>query len=156
MGCYGIGVSRVLQAAAECSSSSRGLRWPVSIAPYLATLVPLNGNMEHATSVFATLSNICVDNVRVFADNVIVDDRSYLSPGFKLNDAQLLGIPITVVLGQKFKQSGHVEVQLRVPRLELGTCVAGVEVQGDGYEYKAFVHVDRLAEFLVGALEGQF
>ncbi|KAJ2501251.1 hypothetical protein GGH96_002056 [Coemansia sp. RSA 1972] len=156
MGCYGIGVSRVLQAAAECSSSSRGLRWPVSIAPYLATLVPLDDNMEHAASVFATLSEICVNGARAFADNVIVDDRSYLSPGFKLHDAQLLGIPITVVLGQKFKQSGHVEVQLRVPRLELATCVAGIEVQGDEYEYKAFVHVDQLAEFLVCALEGQF
>ncbi|KAJ2829924.1 hypothetical protein IWW50_000570 [Coemansia erecta] len=151
MGCYGIGISRILQAAAECSNADgRGLRWPVAIAPYLATIVPLDGS-DRVAELFAMLADMRVRGVRVSEDNVVVDDRDYLSAGFRLNDAQLLGIPVTVVLGRRFKLASEVEVQLRVPGLTLPPEVAGVAVRGDAYEHKAYVHVDKLVEFLTCA-----
>ncbi|KAI9473229.1 prolyl-tRNA synthetase [Coemansia mojavensis] len=156
MGCYGIGISRILQAAAECSNADgRGLRWPLSIAPYLATIVPLY-KTDRVSELYDKLLNVKVNGKQVFAGNIAVEDRDYLSAGFRLYDAQLLGFPVTVVLGKKFKQTSEVEVQLRVPLLEAPQQIAGVRVEGDGYEYRAFVHVDKLSEFLACALKGQF
>ncbi|KAJ2316358.1 hypothetical protein IWW52_003688, partial [Coemansia sp. RSA 2704] len=153
MGCYGIGISRILQAAAECSNADgRGLRWPVAIAPYLATIVPLDG-MDHVAELYSVLEGVRIHNAQLFKSNIVVDDRDYLSAGFRLHDAQLLGIPVTIVMGRRFKQMSEVEVQLRVPMLALPQHVAGIAVQGDGYEHKAYVRVDKLAEFLACAFE---
>ncbi|KAJ2806167.1 hypothetical protein H4R20_001794 [Coemansia guatemalensis] len=153
MGCYGIGISRILQAAAECSNvDGRGLRWPLAIAPYLATIVPLGDSDRATLDVHAALVHTSIDGACIFKDNVAVDDRSYLSAGFRLYDAQLLGIPVTVVVGRRFAATGEVEVQLRVPMLDLPQEIAGVAVEGDGYEHKAYVHLDKLSVFLVQAL----
>ncbi|KAJ1719409.1 hypothetical protein LPJ53_005826, partial [Coemansia erecta] len=160
MGCYGIGVSRILQAAAECCSDGlrgSGLRWPLAIAPFLGVIVPLAGN-EHAAGVYGMLGDLVVNGERVFRDNVAVDDRSYLSPGFRLNDAQLLGFPVTVVLGRAFAEKGEAEVQLRLPATmalpATTTTILGVELAHAGSgEYRARVHVGRLGDFLVAALE---
>ncbi|KAJ2455694.1 hypothetical protein EV183_000541 [Coemansia sp. RSA 2336] len=156
MGCYGIGISRILQAAAECSNADgRGLRWPVSIAPYLATIVPLY-QTDRVNEVYDKLLDVKFNGKQVFAGNIAVEDRDYLSAGFRLYDAQLLGFPVTIVLGKRFKQVSEVEVQLRVPLLEVAQQVAGVNVEGDGYEYRAFVHVAKLSEFLTCVLKDQF
>ncbi|KAI8324180.1 prolyl-tRNA synthetase [Martensiomyces pterosporus] len=147
MGCFGIGISRILQAAAECSNDDgRGLRWPLAIAPYLGSIVPLAGN-DCVAEVFSALSSVEVGGKRVFEDNLVVDDRDYLSAGFRLNDAQLLGIPLTVVLGKRLAETGEVEVQIRMPRAQLPSSVAGIAVEGNGYEYKASVPLGKLGEF---------
>ncbi|KAJ1732394.1 hypothetical protein LPJ61_002064 [Coemansia biformis] len=154
MGCYGIGVSRILQAAAECcNADGRGLRWPLAIAPYRAAIVPLDG-AGRVEELYSALSAVHVCGSRVFEGEIAVDDRSHLSAGFRLHDAQLLGIPVTVVMGKRFAAESIVEVQLRVPMLDLPSEIAGATVEGDGYEYKAFVHASRLGEFLALALEG--
>ncbi|PIA16543.1 prolyl-tRNA synthetase [Coemansia reversa NRRL 1564] len=154
MGCYGIGVSRILQAAAECSNADgRGLRWPLAIAPYLAVIVPLDESDSATLDVHAALTNTSIDGEYIFKDNVAVDDRSYLSAGFRLYDAQLLGIPVTVVVGKRFVDTGEVEVQLRVPMLDLPQEIAGAAVKGDGYEHKAYIHFEKLGEFLAQALQ---
>ncbi|KAJ1812034.1 hypothetical protein LPJ75_003855 [Coemansia sp. RSA 2598] len=149
MGCYGIGVSRILQAAAECSSfADGGLRWPLAIAPFLAAIVPLAG-ASHVPRVYSALGQVAVGGRRVFENNVAVDDRDYLSPGFRLYDAQLLGFPVTLVLGKAFAAASEVEVQLRMPpTLRLPAAAAGVELERNKDEYRAHVHLDRLAEFL--------
>ncbi|KAI9506061.1 hypothetical protein BX070DRAFT_185092, partial [Coemansia spiralis] len=111
MGCYGIGISRILQAAAECcNADKRGLRWPLAIAPYAAVILPLVA-AERVSEIYAQLSTIKVGDSEVFQDNVAVDDREHLRPGFRLNDMELLGFPVTVVLGKRFLASEEVEVQ---------------------------------------------
>ncbi|KAJ2757588.1 hypothetical protein IWQ56_006221, partial [Coemansia nantahalensis] len=154
MGCYGIGVSRILQAAAECcNADGRGLRWPFAIAPYLAAVVPLDG-ADRTAEVCAALVETRVGDSRPFPGQIAVDDRSHLSAGFRLHDAQLLGFPVTVVMGRRFAAEAVVEVQLRIPGLRLPSEVAGAAVQGDGYEHRAFVPVARLSAFLELALQG--
>ncbi|KAJ2747674.1 hypothetical protein GGI20_000323 [Coemansia sp. BCRC 34301] len=151
MGCFGIGVSRVLQAAAECSSADgRGLKWPLSIAPYLASVVPVaeNSGTKAVDEVYTALSEIRVHGAQIFKGNVIVDDRDYLSAGFRLNDAQLIGIPVTIVLGSGFAESAQVEVQLRVPGMQLPSTL------GDGRKSRVLVKVNELGSFLGQALEG--
>ncbi|KAJ2084241.1 hypothetical protein H4R24_000183 [Coemansia sp. RSA 988] len=153
MGCYGIGISRILQAAAECSIvEGRGLRWPLAIAPYLATIVPLDDSDRATLDVHAALVHTSIGGAFIFKDNVAVDDRCYLSAGFRLYDVQLLGIPVTVVVGKRFAATGEVEIQLRVPMLDLPQEICGIAVEGNGYEHKAYVHLDKLGEFLVQAL----
>ncbi|KAJ2159173.1 hypothetical protein GGF46_003220 [Coemansia sp. RSA 552] len=153
MGCYGIGISRVLQAAAECSNSDgHGLRWPLAIAPYLATVVPLH-HSDRIAEVYSILTGATVNGASIFRGNVVVDDRDNLRPGFRLYDAQLLGIPVTVVMGRRFAASSEVEVQLRVPQLELPDELAGASITSNAHEHKAYVHIDRLAEFLALALQ---
>ncbi|KAJ2705498.1 hypothetical protein FB645_002384 [Coemansia sp. IMI 203386] len=152
MGCYGIGVSRVLQAAAECCSSpGAGLRWPVSIAPFMAAIVPLAG-IEHAAQVYDALTQVVVGGRCVFDNNVAVDDRDYLSPGFRLHDAQLLGFPVTLVLGKAFAATGSdVEVQLRLPLLQqqrLPAAAVGIRLAHSNDECRAHVPLHKLGEFL--------
>ncbi|KAJ2786233.1 hypothetical protein H4R18_000080 [Coemansia javaensis] len=154
MGCYGIGVSRILQAVAECcGGGGRGLRWPLSIAPYRAVVVPLDG-ADRAGEVYAALAETRVAGVPALRGQVAVDDRDYLSAGFRLHDAQMLGIPVTVVMGRRFADESVVEVQLRVPMLALPAEVAGVAVEHDGHECRALVRIERLGEFLGLALAG--
>ncbi|KAI7824601.1 hypothetical protein BX661DRAFT_185611, partial [Kickxella alabastrina] len=139
--------SHVEMGAAECSSSGAngGLMWPMNIAPFLAAIVSLTGQ-DHVPQVYQLLSDVTVKGQSVFKDNIAVDDRDYLSAGFRLNDAQLLGFPITVVLGRAFASSSEVEVQLRIPGMKLeATSIAGIEIKCDGHECRAL--------FLTAALE---
>ncbi|KAJ2818711.1 hypothetical protein FBU31_005777 [Coemansia sp. 'formosensis'] len=157
MGCFGIGVSRVLQAAAECSSAEgRGLRWPLSIAPYRASIVPVaeNSGTKAAEDVYSMLNSVRIHGVHIFKDNVLVDDRDYLSAGFRLHDAQLMGIPLTIVLGSGFAESGQVEVQLRVPGMQsIPECAGSTSITSDVYEHRARVGIKELGEFLSQVLE---
>ncbi|KAJ1994423.1 hypothetical protein GGI26_001624 [Coemansia sp. RSA 1358] len=155
MGCYGIGISRILQAAAECcNADKRGLRWPLAIAPYAAVILPLVA-AERVSEIYAQLSTIKVGDSEVFQDNVAVDDREHLRPGFRLNDMELLGFPVTVVLGKRFLASEEVEVQLRIPGMQLSNMqsIEGIQVTGDEYECRAHVGLDKLNGFLKLALE---
>ncbi|KAJ1890509.1 hypothetical protein LPJ81_005925, partial [Coemansia sp. IMI 209127] len=140
MGCYGLGISRILQAAAECCHSGKqALQWPLSIAPYAAAVLPLVA-AERVPEVYAQLSEISLGGVEVFRDNIAVDDRDHLRPGFRLNDIELLGFPVTVVLGKRFASAEEVEVQLRIPGLQLSTAelVDGIQLTGDKHDYRAY------------------
>ncbi|KAJ2520638.1 hypothetical protein H4217_001912 [Coemansia sp. RSA 1939] len=155
MGCYGIGISRILQAVAECcQTGKRGLRWPLSIAPYAAAVLPLVG-ADRVSEVYALLSEIGVGGYRPFSDNIAVDDRDHLRPGFRLNDVELLGFPVTVVLGKRFSTAEEVEVQLRIPHLRLATVelVDGIRVSGDDHDCRAYVKLDKLSAFLTTVLQ---
>ncbi len=108
MGCYGIGVGRAIASIAEESSDEKGLNWPMAIAPWHVYLCALRTDdpvvREKADKLYNNLQSAGVE--------VLYDDRN-VSPGFKFNDCDLMGIPIRVVISPRSIQNGIVEVQLR-------------------------------------------
>ncbi|KAI4722482.1 prolyl-tRNA synthetase [Aureobasidium sp. EXF-10727] len=104
MGCHGIGVSRLVGAIASMLSDAKGLNWPAVIAPFSAVVVPANGNEDAAEDVTKKLLSSGFD--------AVLDDRKK-PMGWKLNDADLVGYPLIVVLGRAWKTEGKVEVQCR-------------------------------------------
>jgi len=107
MGCYGIGVSRTAAAAIEQNHDAKGIVWPVPIAPYHVTLVPLGQSQsvsQLAESLYRSLQEAGVE--------VLWDDRDERA-GVKFNDADLIGAPYHLVLGDKGLAQGQVEVKVR-------------------------------------------
>ncbi|CAH0418432.1 proline--tRNA ligase [Periweissella ghanensis] len=107
MGCYGIGVSRLLSAIAEQQADENGLVWPAAIAPYDIHIVPINNNDEDQQRVATTVENTLVGA----GFEVLVDDRKE-RPGVKFADSDLIGLPIRVTVGKKANEN-IVEVKLR-------------------------------------------
>lgn len=108
MGCYGIGVNRIMAAAIEQHNDSNGIIWPVSIAPYEAIILPLNQSIEALDDA----ANQIYRDLRETGVDVLYDDRNERA-GVKFNDADLIGIPIQIVLGEKSLKKGMVEVKIR-------------------------------------------
>lgn len=109
MGCYGIGVTRTLQSVIEQSQDKDGIIWPVSVAPYTVCITPLNvaaGSpvMVLAEKLYSELSATGVD--------VILDDRDE-RPGVKFKDADLIGFPVRLGVGEKSLAKGEVEIKMR-------------------------------------------
>jgi prolyl-tRNA synthetase len=109
MGCYGIGVTRTLQAIIEQGNDKDGVVWPLSVAPYQVCITPLaiapeSEVMKLAEKFYAELSAKNVD--------VILDDRDE-RPGVKFKDADLVGFPIRISLGEKSLAKGEVEIKPR-------------------------------------------
>jgi prolyl-tRNA synthetase len=109
MGCYGIGVTRTLQAIIEQSNDKDGIIWPLNVAPYTVCITPLavapeSPVMQLAEKVYAELSAAGVD--------VIIDDRDE-RPGVKFKDADLVGFPIRLGIGEKSLAKGEVELKPR-------------------------------------------
>ena len=109
MGCYGIGVTRTLQAIIEQCNDKDGIVWPVSVAPYLVCITPLNvapGGplMALAEKIYAELSSLRVE--------VILDDRDE-RPGVKFKDSELIGFPLRIGIGEKSLARGEVELKPR-------------------------------------------
>jgi len=109
MGCYGIGVTRTLQAVIEQSNDKDGIIWPLSVAPYAVCITPLTvapGSpvMTLAEKIYADLCSRGVE--------VILDDREE-RPGVKFKDSELIGFPIRVGIGEKSMAKGEVEVKVR-------------------------------------------
>lgn len=107
MGCYGIGVSRLLSAIAEQQADENGLVWPAAIAPYDIHIVPINNNDEDQQRVATTVEDTLVGA----GFEVLVDDRKE-RPGVKFADSDLIGLPIRVTVGKKASEN-IVEVKLR-------------------------------------------
>ncbi len=108
MGCYGIGVNRIVAAAVEAVHDSNGILWPLAIAPYEVVVVPLQvqnaGVMEAAESLVKQFEAAGLD--------VLLDDREQ-RPGVKFKDADLIGIPLRVVVGERGLKDGTIEVKWR-------------------------------------------
>jgi len=107
MGSYGIGVSRAVAAIAEQSYDEIGLSWPVEVAPAKVHVVATGKD----DAVFETAEKISAD-LESRGISVMIDDRRGTSPGVKFKDAELIGIPIIVVVGKALEQ-GNVEVRVR-------------------------------------------
>jgi prolyl-tRNA synthetase len=109
MGCYGIGVTRIVAAAIEQNHDQRGIIWPDPIAPFTVCLVPLNLQKSPrvraaADALYAELSSAGIE--------VLYDDRD-ARPGVKFADAELLGIPHRVVVGERGLDAGTLEYRHR-------------------------------------------
>ena len=108
MGCYGIGITRTVAASIEQNHDKDGIIWPVAIAPYEVVIVPANNKDEGVMNAARHL----YDEMEDCRDEVILDDRDERA-GIKFKDADLIGYPIRVTIGKKWKESGLVEVRLR-------------------------------------------
>ena len=108
MGCYGVGVSRTLQAVIEQSHDENGIIWPASVAPYQVVIENLDPDKEEVTKIADELES----TLEARGIDVIVDDRPE-RPGVKFKDADLIGFTVRVVVGAKGLANGGVEVKLR-------------------------------------------
>jgi prolyl-tRNA synthetase len=126
MGCYGIGVSRIVAAAIEQCHDDRGIIWPEAIAPFSVVIIPMN--MHKSEKVQATAEKLYAD-LQAAGIEVLFDDRKE-RPGVMFADAELIGIPHTIVIGERNLDNGDVEYKHR----------AG----GD----KEMVKVDNIIEFI--------
>ena len=96
MGCYGIGVTRCLSAAIEQNYDDNGIIWPVAIAPYQAIVIPANHKSEEQVEMAEKLYNELTEA----GIETLLDDRNE-RPGVKFKDADLIGIPVRIVVGKK-------------------------------------------------------
>ena len=115
MGCYGIGITRTMQAVIEQCNDKDGIIWPISVAPYTVCITPLtvapdSPLMKQAERIYAELTAQGVD--------VILDDRDERA-GVKFKDADLIGFPIRIGLGEKSFARGEVEIKPRGGALTL-------------------------------------
>lgn len=120
MGCYGIGVTRTLQAVIEQRHDADGIIWPASIAPYPVELLVLNE--QHAESV--RVAQELAGALEARGVEVLLDDRAE-RPGVKFKDADLLGLPVRVNIGERSLAKGQVEVKRRGDKTATPTPVAG-------------------------------
>jgi prolyl-tRNA synthetase len=108
MGSYGIGITRTPQAVLEKYHDDKGIIWPKSIAPYLVEIIPLNLEKpvisDAAEEVYSSLTEAGVE--------VLIDDRDERA-GVKFNDADLIGVPIRITIGEKSLKEGKIELKAR-------------------------------------------
>ncbi|WP_315065667.1 proline--tRNA ligase [Actinomyces oris] len=108
MGSYGIGVSRVMAALAEANHDDKGLTWPVQIAPYHVQVLATGKDQAVFDVAEQIASSLNADGVEV-----LYDDRRKVSAGVKFADAELLGLPYTLVVGRDLVKEGTVEIRDR-------------------------------------------
>ena len=108
MGCYGIGVNRIIASLCETRHDANGIIWPLSIAPYEVILIPLN----YEDAQVRELTDKAYNELKAQGVDVLMDDRDQ-RPGFKFKDADLIGIPLRLVIGGKGLKEGNVEVKWR-------------------------------------------
>lgn len=108
MGCYGIGVGRLLAAAVEQNHDEKGIIWPLPIAPFQVYLCPLKVEISD----IALTADRLYDDLSQAGIEVLYDDRDE-SPGVKFNDADLIGIPLRIVISPRTLQNNSVEIKWR-------------------------------------------
>ena len=109
MGCYGIGVNRIVASAVEAGHDANGIIWPLSLAPYEVLVVPLQVDPEGPVM---RLAMEIARSLEFEGVDVLIDDRDQ-RPGPKFKDADLVGIPLRVVVGDRGLKEGKVEVKWR-------------------------------------------
>ncbi len=107
MGCYGIGVERLMAAVVQSNHDEHGIIWPRSVAPFDVHIVPLGAGDEVATAVANVESELSSSGL-----NVVTDDRNERA-GVKFNDADLLGAPLRITIGARGLKQGQIELKLR-------------------------------------------
>ena len=109
MGCYGIGASRIVAAAIEQNHGEKGIVWPSALAPYQVALVEVN------TKDKKEIKDKCLEIYQLFKENdieVLWDDRDK-RPGVKFSDMEVIGIPATVIIGERTLETGEIEFKKR-------------------------------------------
>jgi prolyl-tRNA synthetase len=109
MGCYGIGVSRIVAAAIEQNHDDRGIIWPDNMAPFQLVIIPLNMQRSEAVAKHA---QALYEQLRSAGVDVLMDDRNE-RPGVKFADMELIGIPHRLVVAERALGDGQVEYKGR-------------------------------------------
>ena len=109
MGCYGIGVSRVVAAAIEQNHDEKGIIWPQQIAPFTVVILPMNMKKSERVKQAA---NALYSEFKALGVDVLIDDRK-IRPGVMFADAELLGIPHQITIGDRSLDEGEVEYKSR-------------------------------------------
>jgi prolyl-tRNA synthetase len=109
MGCYGIGVSRIVAAAIEQNHDEKGIIWPASIAPFQLALIPINmhKSIRLREAVMSFYDELVANNI-----DVLLDDRQE-RPGVMFSDIELIGIPHRFVFSEKGLDTGEIEYKAR-------------------------------------------
>ena len=110
MGCYGIGASRIVAAAIEQNHDGKGIIWPKALAPFEVAVVEVNPKKKEE------ISNQCSDIYNLLKENdieVLWDDREK-RPGVKFNDMEVIGTPLTVIIGERTLETGEIEIKKRL------------------------------------------
>jgi prolyl-tRNA synthetase len=139
MGCYGIGINRIMAAAIEAGHDDNGIIWPLSLAPYQVSLIPLQVNKAEVMDLTRKLEQ----ELEAAGVDVLTDDRDQ-RPGVKFKDVDLIGVPLRVVIGERGLKDGSIEVKWRheaaARNLPLATAVeailaelAGAKATHDAY-----------------------
>ena len=128
MGCYGIGVTRILGAAIEQNFDDKGIVWPDALAPFELVLCPMGYDRSELVK---TETDRLYAELQAAGVDVIVDDRG-LRPGAMFADWELVGVPHRVVIGERGLKEGNLEYQGRrdaeataVPAGEMTTFIKG-------------------------------
>jgi prolyl-tRNA synthetase len=108
MGCYGIGINRIIASLIETNYDENGIIWPVALAPYEVLVVPLKASDEATMKIAERLH----DELSAAGIDVLMDDRDQ-RPGVKFKDADLIGIPLRVVVGERGLKQGQLEAKWR-------------------------------------------
>ena len=111
MGCYGIGIARTVAAAIEQKHDEDGIIFPISIAPFEVALLPLQMHERDVVDAAQKIYDACVAG----GVDVLMDDRD-VRPGVKFKDADLLGTPLQVTVGERTLKQGMVEIKARSER----------------------------------------
>ena len=124
MGCYGIGINRIMASAIELCNDKDGIIWPISIAPWEVMIVPAGATddiIEAAEKIYEELKTKGVE--------VLLDDRD-VRGGVKFKDADLIGVPVRVTVGKKSLAEGKAEIKLRrdseSTKADIGVCAEEV------------------------------
>jgi prolyl-tRNA synthetase len=120
MGCYGIGVTRLIAAIMEQHHDEQGIRWPVHVAPYQVIVTPIGKEEEPLAKAIELYEALRAEGVEV-----LLDDRSE-RPGVKFKDADLLGIPVRITVGSRGLKQGTVELKKRIDSEALDVPLQGV------------------------------
>ncbi|MBT1452355.1 proline--tRNA ligase [Glaciecola sp. XM2] len=110
MGCYGIGVTRIVAAAIEQNHDKFGIKWPMAIAPFEVAIIPMNMHKSHR--IMETALKLYADFIAESVE-VLFDDRKE-RPGVMFNDMELIGIPHSIVIGERNLDNNQVEYKNRM------------------------------------------
>ncbi len=108
MGCYGIGINRIMAGAIESSHDDNGIIWPLALAPYQVSLIPLQVDKAEVMELTGKLEK----ELEAAGVDLLTDDRDQ-RPGVKFKDVDLIGVPLRVVIGERGLKSGSIEVKWR-------------------------------------------
>jgi len=108
MGCYGIGVSRLIAAVIEVNNDAGGIIWPKELSPFDVEILPVQSSDE----IIMGLAKKYDEELRALGVDVLLDDRDE-SAGRKFNDADLIGIPLRIILGKRMLANNQVEIKIR-------------------------------------------
>lgn len=130
MGCYGIGLGRLMGAIAEVHHDERGIVWPASIAPHMIHLISIEAQSPKVKKMADKVyEDLCFGGGQELRPEVLYDDRKDKTAGEKFTDADLIGIPLRVVVSKKSLEKGSIELKARGDRFAVFVKTASAKTE---------------------------